>query len=99
MNQRSRLSSVATGDQMIFVHRDLFQRTGGFDAIPLMEDVAYCKKLRRYAPPLLLDEPVTTSSRRWEDNGVGRTVLRMWFLRLAYFLGVSPRQLWRYYYG
>ena len=99
MNQRSCLTRVATGDQMLFLRSILFRQTGGFDAIPLMEDVAYCKRLRRRARPLVIKEPVLTSSRRWEEGGLARTVMRMWILRLAYFLGVSPRYLWRHYYG
>jgi len=99
MNQRSRLTSVATGDQMLFVQKSLFDGTGGFDAIPLMEDVAYCKRLRRLAPPLIIAEPVLTSSRRWNEGGVIKTVVRMWLLRLAYFLGVGPGTLQRYYHG
>jgi rSAM/selenodomain-associated transferase 2 len=98
MNQRSRLTSVATGDQMLFVHGGVFERTGGFDLIALMEDVAYCKRLRQLCPPLIIPEPVVTSSRRWEEGGIVKTVLRMWALRLAYFCGVSPATLWRYYY-
>lgn len=84
---------------MLFVRRDIFAQTGGFDDIPLMEDVAYCKRLRALAPPLILSEPVLSSSRRWEEGGVAATVLRMWALRLAYVLGVSPQRLWRHYYG
>ena len=99
MNLRSRLTSVATGDQMLFLRRTEFERTGGFDNIPLMEDVAYSKRLRRLAPPLVIGEPVLSSSRRWEERGVLRTVLSMWALRLAYIAGVSPARLWRYYYG
>lgn len=99
MNQRSRLTRVATGDQMLFVQREVFQRNGGFEPIPLMEDIAYCKQLRRLSRPKIIREPVTTSSRRWEEGGVTRTVLRMWLLRLAYFLGASPSYLWRHYYG
>jgi rSAM/selenodomain-associated transferase 2 len=98
MNQRSRLTSVATGDQMLFVHRSVFERTGGFDLIALMEDIAYCKRLRQLCPPLIIPEPVVTSSRRWEEGGIVKTVLRMWVLRLAYFCGVSPDTLWRLYY-
>jgi rSAM/selenodomain-associated transferase 2 len=97
MNQRSRLTGIGTGDQMLFLRRDLFLRTGGFDEIPLMEDVAYCKRLRRLQQPIVVREPVTTSSRRWEENGILATVLRMWSLRLAYFLGVSPTRLRQYY--
>jgi rSAM/selenodomain-associated transferase 2 len=99
MNQRSRLTAVATGDQMLFVEKTLFDQTGGFDVIPLMEDVAYCKRLRRLARPLIIREPVMTSSRRWEEGGVVKTVLRMWLLRLGYFLGIAPGTLWRHYYG
>jgi len=99
MNRRSRFTRVATGDQMLFLQRELFEQTGGFDRIPLMEDVAYCKRLRRLCRPLVIAEPVVTSSRRWEQRGVWRTVLSMWALRLAYFLGASPRRLWQFYYG
>ncbi len=99
MNQRSRLTAVATGDQMLYVQKTVFEQTGGFEAIPLMEDVAYSKRLRRLAPPLIIPEPVVTSSRRWEEGGVLRTVLRMWLLRLGYFLGVAPERLWRHYYA
>jgi len=99
MNWRSRLTRIATGDQMIFVRRDVFHGTGGFDAIPLMEDVAYCKRLRAISRPLIIPQVVQTSSRRWREQGVLRTVLHMWGLRLAFFLGVSPARLWRSYYG
>ena len=99
MNQRSRITAVATGDQMVFVQKTVFDESGGFDDIPLMEDVAYCKRLRRLQAPLIIEAPVLTSSRRWEEGGVVPTVLRMWLLRLAYFFGVAPATLWRYYYG
>jgi rSAM/selenodomain-associated transferase 2 len=99
MNQRSRLTRVATGDQMLFVSRELFARSGGFADIPLMEDVEYCKRLRRESVPCILEAPVLTSSRRWDEHGLIRTVLTMWGLRLAYLLGVSPARLHRRYYG
>jgi len=99
MNKRSTLTRVATGDQMLFVRRQVFERTGGFDRIPLMEDVAYSKRLRRLGQPVVVREPVQTSSRRWEERGVLPTVLLMWSLRLAYCVGVSPQRLWRLYYA
>ena len=97
MNQRSRLSRVATGDQVIFIRRDLFEKTGGYQAIPLMEDVEYCKRLRHIAAPMVVSHAVETSSRRWEQQGVVSTVIQMWCLRLAYFLGISPARLKNYY--
>ena len=94
MNLRSRLTGIATGDQAIFVRRDAFP---GFPEIALMEDVAFSKAMKRCAPPACLRDKVSTSGRRWERNGVARTVLLMWRLRLAYFLGASPDELARQY--
>jgi len=99
MNRRSRLTAVATGDQLLMVRRDLFAAAGGFADIPLMEDVEICKRLRRQAPPRALALQVASSGRRWEEQGVLATILRMWALRLAFWLGVSPARLWQHYYG
>jgi rSAM/selenodomain-associated transferase 2 len=93
MNLRSRLTRVATGDQTIWVTRSLWSDVGGFQSIPLMEDVELSKRLRKIESPLVADQPVVTSSRRWESRGVVGTILLMWRLRLLYFLGVSPSYL------
>ena len=98
MNWRSRLTGIATGDQAIFARRELFEAVGGFPDIDLMEDVALSRLFRRHGPPLCLST-VTTSSRRWEKNGILRTILLMWNLRLAFFLGVDPQVLRRIYEG
>jgi rSAM/selenodomain-associated transferase 2 len=97
MNARSRLTGVATGDQAIFVGRDAFERCGGFPEIPVMEDVALSKILKRESPPLCLRERVVTSGRRWERRGTLRTIFLMWRLRLAFALGADPRLLARRY--
>ncbi|MEQ9463880.1 MAG: TIGR04283 family arsenosugar biosynthesis glycosyltransferase [Haliea sp.] len=96
---RSRVSGIGTGDQLLFLQRELFQGCGGFAAIPLMEDVELCRRLRRGSRPRVPGLAVETSSRRWEERGVLRTVLQMWGLRFAYALGASPARLWRIYYG
>ena len=97
MNLRSRLTGIATGDQAIFVRRDAFEAVGRFPAIPLMEDVAISRALRRRTRPACLREPARTSGRRWERQGTLRTILRMWRLRLAYALGADPHRLARQY--
>ena len=97
MNGRSRLTGIATGDQAIFATREAFARVGGFPDIPLMEDIAFSSAMRRMARPACLAEKVTTSGRRWEKHGVWRTILMMWWLRLRFWLGVSPQALAREY--
>ncbi|HQU17136.1 MAG: glycosyl transferase [Chromatiales bacterium 21-64-14] len=98
MNLRSRWTGIATGDQALFVRRDTFLELGGYVEQPLMEDVDLSRRLKRRGPPLCLHERVVTSSRRWEQQGVVRTVLGMWWRRLAYALGTDPRQLVRGYH-
>ena len=93
MNLRSRLTGIATGDQGIFISRTLFARLGGFPALPLMEDIALSRLAKRAGAPLCLCERIVTSARRWERHGVLRTIVLMWQLRLAYFLGADPARL------
>ncbi len=93
MNWRSRLTSIATGDQGLFMTRELFAAAGGFPAIALMEDIALSRILKSHGAPLCLRDRITASSRRWEQYGVLRTVVLMWRLRLNYFLGADPADL------
>ena len=97
INWRARLSSVATGDQGIFVRRELLLHQGGFAQQPLMEDVELSKRLRVMASANVANIALQTSSRRWEQAGVASTVLLMWRLRLLYFFGASPQWLARQY--
>jgi rSAM/selenodomain-associated transferase 2 len=93
MNWRSRATGIATGDQGLFVTRSLFEAAGGFPEIALMEDIALSRCLKRFGTPLCLAHRMTVSGRRWEKHGVLRTIIFMWRLRLAYWLGADPSKL------
>lgn len=97
INLRSRLTGIASGDQGIFVDRACFDALGGYAHIPLMEDLQLCRRLKAQARPHCLRPPLITSSRRWLQHGVWRTVLLMWCLRLAYYAGANPEKLARQY--
>lgn len=99
INQRSRLTGVCTGDQTLFVRRPFFESLNGYAKIPLMEDVEFSLRARRIHQPYCINEPVRTSARRWLKHGIVKTVLLMWWLRLAFRLGVNPQRLHRWYYG
>jgi rSAM/selenodomain-associated transferase 2 len=94
---RSRLSKVGTGDQAIFVRREIFQELGGYPDIPLMEDVELSRALKHRGAVACLRSRVTSSARRWETEGIWRTILKMWTLKSLYLLGISPVLLKRYY--
>ena len=97
INYRSRVTKVGTGDQAIFLRREIFLRMGGYPDIPLMEDIALCRALKRMGAVACLRSRVVTSARRWENDGVWRTIVRMWTLKLLYLAGVSPARLKQFY--
>ena len=97
ISYRSRISKVGTGDQAIFVRRAVFERMNGFEDIPLMEDIAFCRGLKRLGGIACLRSRVITSARRWEADGVWRTIFRMWILKLGYLAGIAPARLKQFY--
>jgi len=97
MNLRSRWSGIATDDQAMFVSRTVFVSVGGFPDQPLMEDIELSKRLRQVSRPACIGQCVITSGRRWETDGVWRTMVLMWRLRWQYWRGVPAEQLAKAY--
>jgi rSAM/selenodomain-associated transferase 2 len=97
MNLRSRATGICTGDQAIFVEQGAFLALEGYAPIALMEDVEFCRRARQLSAPVALGAPVIVSGRRWDRAGLWRTILLMWWLRLAFFLGADPQRLARRY--
>jgi len=98
INTRSCLSRIATGDQGLFIKHELFKELNGFAEIPLMEDIELSKRLKKISPPVCIKKhKLITSSRRWEKHGILRTILLMWKLRFAYFLGAPESRLAKAY--
>ena len=95
---RSRLTRIPYGDQAQFFRRDYFEILGGFSDIPLMEDVEIMRRIKdRGERIFILPEPVISSARRQEKEGVVYCTLRIWAIITLYFLGMSPERLVRFY--
>ena len=97
MNWRSAITGIVTGDQGIFVYKTDFDQINGYPNIAIMEDIALSKKLLKLSRPFRIKQRLTTSGRRWLTQGVFRTIMLMWSMRLAYFVGISPQRLSRFY--
>lgn len=98
-NRRAQLTHVITGDQVLFSRADIFWQVGGYPQLALMEDIALSHRLRKLSRPYFLPQKVVSSSRRWEQYGVAKTILLMWALRIAFWCGRSTEHLARYYPG
>ena len=96
---KHRLTRVPYGDQAIFMLRRYFENMGGYAGIPLMEDVELMRRGKRQDGRInILPEAVTTSSRKWENDGVFYTIIRNWTIQALFLLGVSAEKLEKYYY-
>ena len=98
MNKRSCLTGIVSGDHALFVKREVYFECGGFSDIPIMEDVDISKKLKKYSKPICIKDSVTTSSRKWEKNGVLNTIFLMWCLRFLFYIGIPADKLAKHYY-
>ncbi len=95
---RSLIGGGVTGDQGVCVEKLLFQKIGAYPAIPLMEDVVLSDKLRKLNRGTVLPCAIETSSRRWEKNGLLKTIVAMWWVRIQFRMGVSAHDLAKKYY-
>ena len=99
INLRTVLTHTATGDQAIFIRRSVFHEIGGSREWPLFEDVDIVSRMKRVGKFALIRPRATVSARRYLRNGVIRTVLRVYLLRLGFWAGISPFTLARWYQG
>lgn len=97
MNKRSCLTGISTGDQALFVKRKSYFNCGGFPDFPIMEDIEISKRLKKIAFPVCIPNEAICSSRKWESQGVFKTIFKMWRLRLMFFYGVSTEKLAKLY--
>lgn len=92
-NIRARLSKIFYGDQAIFVRRDVFFKLGGFDDVPLFEELMFSKKMIKEGKTRILNKKVFASPRRWQENGIVKTTVIFWLLTLGFYLGLPYNRL------
>jgi len=95
---RSRITCIPYGDQAVFMKSSYFKKIGGFALLPIMEDVEFMQRVKKFGGKIhIIPKKVHTSSRRWENEGVLCCTLRNWVLIILYYFGVSPVTLAKFY--
>lgn len=95
---RTRLTRVPFGDQAIFIRRAYFEKIGGYQDIPLMEDVEIMGRIRKRGDRIcIIPAKVLTSPRRWEKEGILFCTFRNWTMQMLYALGIPPERLKKWY--
>jgi rSAM/selenodomain-associated transferase 2 len=98
-SSRSRQNRIPYGDQAIFIRKSYFDRIGGYAEIPLMEDVDLMRRIKKNKDRIyIFRDKVTTSPRRWQQEGIVYTTVKNQILIILYYIGVSPRTLAKLYW-
>lgn len=98
LSWKSRFLKQPTGNQAIFVKKEVFENIGGYREIEFNEDINFIEKLKRKKHKIeILEEPALTSARRWEDEGLFKAIAKNVVLQLLYYAGVNPNKLAKYY--
>jgi hypothetical protein len=87
---RARHLQLPYGDQAIFVRRSVFEKLGGFAAVPLAEDLLFMRALKRVGRIRICRSTAITSGRRYWQNGLWRTTIIYQIIFMGCLLGISP---------
>ena len=95
---RFNVNAIRFGDQSLFVTKDVFQKTGGFnESLLMMEDQEIIHRIKKYGKFKVMNDVVITSARKYVDNGVYRMQAIFFRIWLLYYLGYSQQRLLKLY--
>ena len=94
---RSKFFNLPYGDQALFLKASTFNELGGFPELPIMEDFVFVRSLLKHGKITIVAAAVTTSARRWEQQGIFKTTIINQIMILGYYLGISPDRLKQWY--
>ena len=94
---RSKFFNLPYGDQALFLKASTFHELGGFPELPIMEDFVFVRSLLKHGKITIVPAAVTTSARRWEQQGIFKTTIINQIMILGYYLGISPDRLKQWY--
>ena len=92
-----RVLGLCYGDSGMFVRRTVYEKIGGFEPLPLFEDLEFLRRLRKAGLFVHLPRRIVTSSRRFEKRNFAGMWLHWTILQALYWCGVSPHVLARWY--
>jgi rSAM/selenodomain-associated transferase 2 len=95
-NFRVKINKIFFGDYGIFIKKDVFEKSGGYDDIVFLEDVEFSKKIKKYGELIQINRKITTSSRRFESIGKFKVTLMFVTALIINISGVRPKFLIKY---
>ncbi|TDG34831.1 glycosyltransferase [Pedobacter changchengzhani] len=92
------VNAVRFGDQSLYVSKDVFQKCGGFrEDLVVMEDQEVIHRIKKYASFTILNASVTTSARKYLDNGIYRMQGIFFIIWALYYLGYTQEKIIKIY--
>lgn len=97
MNLRTMIRKTSYGDQALFIRRGVFQEVGGFPDWPLFEDTELVRRIKMRGLFKVIHSPVVMSARRFETRGLLHSTFLVYFLQIAFMLGIPPARLKKWF--
>ena len=98
VNLRSYFLKTPYGDQGLIIHRNTYFKNNGYSSLPLMEDLDFINRLKNKNKLKLLNHPIYTNSRKWENNNIFLQSIKNWNLRRRWKKGESIKSIYSDYY-
>jgi rSAM/selenodomain-associated transferase 2 len=95
---RFNINAIRFGDQSLFVTAALFKKIGGFDErLIIMEDQEIISRIRKHTRFKVLDGWVTTSARKYLENGIYTLQGIFFLIYVLYKIGMPQEKLIKFY--
>lgn len=92
------INAFRFGDQSLFVTKEIFDIVGGYNEnLIIMEDQEIIKKIKNKSAFKIISTPVTTSARKYLENGIFKTQAIFFLILSLYYLGYSQNKLVKLY--
>jgi rSAM/selenodomain-associated transferase 2 len=95
-NSRAKATKIFFGDFGIFIRKDIFDKMGGYQEIPFLEDVELCRKAKKHGELGQIDRLIVTSPRRYEKKGKYKLTAFFSLAVVLNMIGLRPQFLYQY---
>lgn len=93
------LTKTYFGDRGIFIRASAFRQMKGFKELAIMADVEFSQRMNSIGKTAFLPGPLSSSSRKFDREGILQVLYKIFWALLAYRLGYPPEKIREKYYG
>jgi len=99
VGHRSRFLQKPYGDQGLLLHKDLYNLSGGFTSLKIMEDLDLITRITKTKKAKRIGENIYTDAQKWDDYNIIRRAIKNASLRKKWRQGYDIDNISKEYYS